>query len=63
MNKYFFWLSITKTYPLSIAVARHVIHAAKSKFKEIEGNQLDIGKESLEKMVQYPIRIPQLSEK
>lgn len=42
---------------------RHVTYAVRSKFKNIEGNQLDIGKEYLEKMIQYPIRIPQLSRK
>ena len=40
---------------------RHVIYAVRTKYPEIKGNQLDIGKEYLEKMIQYPIRIPQLS--
>ncbi len=40
---------------------RHVRNAVKFKFPEIEGNQVDIGKEYLEKLIQYPIRIPQMS--
>jgi hypothetical protein len=32
----------------------------KSKFKDIEGIQIDIGKEYLEKLVQYPIHIPRM---
>ena len=42
---------------------RHVIYSVKKKYSEIEGNQIDIGKEYLEKLIQYPIRIPQLSNK
>lgn len=40
---------------------RHIIYAVKSKFKDIEGIQFDIGKEYLEKLIQYPIRIPRLN--
>ena len=40
---------------------RHISYAVKSKFKDIEGVQIDIGKEYLEKLIQYPIRIPQLN--
>lgn len=40
---------------------RHVSYAVKSKFKDIEGIQIDIGKEYLEKLIQYPIRIPRLN--
>lgn len=40
---------------------RHISYAVKSKFKDIEGIQIDIGKEYLEKLIQYPIRIPQLN--
>ncbi len=40
---------------------RHISYAVKSKFKEIEGIQIDIGKEYLEKLIQYPIRIPRLN--
>lgn len=39
---------------------RHISYAVKSKFKDIEGIQIDIGKEYLEKLVQYPIRIPRM---
>lgn len=40
---------------------RHISYAVKSKFSEIEGIQIDIGKEYLEKLIQYPIRIPRLN--
>lgn len=42
---------------------RHISYAVKKKFKEIEGLQIDIGKEYLEKMIQYPIRIPRMNTK
>jgi len=42
---------------------RHVIYSVRKKYSEIEGNQIDIGKEYLEKLIQYPIRIPPLSSK
>jgi len=42
---------------------RHVIYSVRKKYSKIEGNQIDIGKEYLEKLIQYPIRIPQLSSK
>ena len=41
---------------------RHISYAVKRKFEEIEGNQIDIGKEYLEKLIQYPIRIPRLNQ-
>jgi predicted KAP-like P-loop ATPase len=41
---------------------RHISYAVKNKFKEIEGIQMDIGKEYLEKLIQYPIRIPRLND-
>ena len=40
---------------------RHISYAVQTKFKEIEGMGIDIGKEYLEKIVQYPVRIPRLS--
>lgn len=40
---------------------RHIAYAVESKFKEIEGIGINIGKEYLEKIVQYPVRIPRLS--
>ena len=42
---------------------RHVTYSVKKKYSEILGNQIDIGKEYLEKMIQYPVRIPQLSRR
>lgn len=42
---------------------RHIAYAVKSKFKDIEGQEIDIGKEYLEKLVQYPIKIPRLDSK
>lgn len=41
---------------------RHIAYAVKNKFNEIEGIQMDIGKEYLEKLIQYPIRIPSLND-
>ncbi|UTR14915.1 KAP family NTPase [Salipaludibacillus sp. LMS25] len=40
---------------------RHISYAVQTKFNEIEGYGIDIGKEYLEKIVQYPVRIPRLS--
>lgn len=39
---------------------RQIMYAVRTRFPEIKGNQIDIGKEYLEKMIQYPIKIPQL---
>ncbi len=39
---------------------RQVMYAVRKKFPEVKGNQIDIGKEYLEKMIQYPVKIPQL---
>jgi len=39
---------------------RQVMYAVRKRFPEVQGNQIDIGKEYLEKMIQYPIKIPQL---
>jgi len=41
---------------------RHLSYAVKSKFKDIEGVQIDIGQEYLEKLIQYPIKIPRLND-
>ena len=41
---------------------RLIEYAIKNKYKEVPGNNLDIGKEYLEKVVQYPINIPQLNK-
>lgn len=42
---------------------RQVMYAVRKRFPEVQGNQIDIGKEYLEKMIQYPIKIPQLGTK
>jgi predicted KAP-like P-loop ATPase len=42
---------------------RQVMYAVRKKFPEIKGNQIDIGKEYLEKIIQYPVKIPQLGTK
>jgi predicted KAP-like P-loop ATPase len=42
---------------------RQIRYAVQMKYPDIEGNQIDIGKEYLEKLIQYPIRIPQLGQK
>lgn len=41
---------------------RHIAYAIKSKFNDIDGINMDIGKEYQEKLIQYPIRIPRLNE-
>lgn len=41
---------------------RHIAYAIKTKFKDIEGINMDIGKEYQEKLIQYPIRIPSLND-
>lgn len=40
---------------------RLIQYSIKSKYKEVSGNNLDIGKEYLEKVIQYPLYIPQLT--
>uniref|UniRef100_I5AWU4 KAP family P-loop domain protein n=1 Tax=Eubacterium cellulosolvens (strain ATCC 43171 / JCM 9499 / 6) TaxID=633697 RepID=I5AWU4_EUBC6 len=39
----------------------HITYAVKSKFADIEGIQINIGQEYLEKLIQYPIRIPRMN--
>lgn len=41
---------------------RHINYAIKTKFSDIEGINMNIGKEYQEKLIQYPIRIPSLNE-
>ena len=40
---------------------RHIQYAVKRKFEDIQGIEYDIGKEYLEKLIQYPIKIPRLN--
>lgn len=40
---------------------RHISYAIKTKFGDIEGINMDIGKEYQEKIIQYPIRIPSMN--
>ncbi len=42
---------------------QHIEYAVRNKFKEIQGYKLNVGRQYLEKLIQYPIRIPSLSEK
>lgn len=42
---------------------RQIQYAVKRKYPDIEGNRIDISKEYLEKLIQYPFRIPQLGRK
>lgn len=41
---------------------RHVSYAIKTKFKDIQGINMDIGKEYQEKLIQYPVRIPSMNK-
>jgi len=41
---------------------RLIEYAIKTKYKEVIGNNLDIGREYMEKVIQYPINIPALDE-
>lgn len=41
---------------------RLIQYAIKTKYKEVPENNLNIGKEYLEKVIQYPVNIPQLNE-
>lgn len=44
------------------ADSRLIDYAIKSRYKNIPGNNLDISKEYLEKVIQYPVTIPQLDK-
>lgn len=41
---------------------RLIEYAIRTKYKEVIGNNLDIGKEYMEKVIQYPVNIPALDE-
>lgn len=57
------FLFIGKSVFIIGADERHISYAVQKKFDEIEGQQINIGKEYLEKIIQYPIRIPRLSDR
>jgi predicted KAP-like P-loop ATPase len=52
------FLYVGRTVFIIGADERHISYAVQTKFKEIDGIGIDIGKEYLEKIVQYPVRIP-----
>lgn len=41
---------------------RLIEYAIRTKYKDVVGNNLDIGKEYMEKVIQYPVNIPALDE-
>lgn len=51
---------VGKTYFIIGADERHIQYSVQRKFSKIEGNQINIGKEYLEKIIQYPVNIPRL---
>ena len=54
------FLFVEKTSFIIGADSRLVDYAIKSRYKNIAGNELDISKEYLEKLIQYPVTIPKL---
>ena len=56
------FLFVEKTSFIIGADSRLVDYAIKSRYKNIAGNELDISKEYLEKLIQYPVTIPKLDE-
>lgn len=56
------FLFVEKTSFIIGADSRWVDYAIKSRYKNIAGNELDISKEYLEKLIQYPVTIPKLDE-
>jgi len=55
------FLYVGRTVFIIGADERHILYAVQTKFKEIKGLGIDIGKEYLDKIIQYPARIPRLS--
>jgi len=55
------FLYVGRTVFIIGADERHISYAVQTKFKEIKGLGIDIGKEYLDKIIQYPARIPRLS--
>lgn len=53
---------VEKTSFIIGADSRLIDYAIKSRYQNIPGNDLDISKEYLEKLVQYPVNIPKLDE-
>lgn len=56
------FLFVEKTSFIIGADSRLIDYAIKSRYQNIPGNDLDISKEYLEKLVQYPVNIPKLDE-
>lgn len=56
------FLFISNTSYVVGADERHIAYAIKSKYIDIAETNFNVGKEYLEKMIQYPFRIPRLSE-
>lgn len=54
------FLFVENTYFIIGADERHIQYSVQRKFSDIEGNQISIGKEYLEKIIQYPIHIHQM---
>ena len=56
------FLFVEKTSFIIGADSRLIDYAIKTRYQNIPGNGLDISKEYLEKLIQYPITIPKLDE-
>ena len=56
------FLFVEKTSFIIGADSRLIDYAIKSRYQNIAGNELDISKEYLEKLIQYPVTIPKLDE-
>lgn len=54
------FLFVENTYFIIGADERHIQYSVQRKFSDIEGNKISIGKEYLEKIIQYPIHIHQM---